>query len=304
MIARGVNAAHQTLRLEPEVTVELSWFGLTDVGHRRETNQDSYLTVPPIFAVADGMGGHAAGEVASAAVVRRLAELGGDREIAPIDIDAALHQAVLDMELESAEAELGTGTTVTGLTLGCDDERPVWRVFNIGDSRVYQYLRGSLVQLTLDHSVVQHLIDTGQITPEEAETHPHANVITRAVGLGEDPLPDYGLATVVPGQRLLLCSDGLTKELTDVGIQHFLAVSDTAEDAARALMHHALDNAGRDNVTIVVIDVHAVGDLRDTAEIATVAAGGSGDAGGTDNAGHTDDTGDDDTGDTGSTDDE
>lgn len=272
MIARGANAVRRRLRLDPDsgLEVELSWFGLSDVGHRRETNQDSYLTVPPVFAVADGMGGHAAGEIASAAVVRRLADLGGPQPVTVKDIEVALLDAVEDMELDAGETELGTGTTVTGVAFGVDEERPIWTVFNIGDSRVYQYFKGALTQVTVDHSVVQHLMDTGQITAEEAEFHPHANVITRAVGLGEDPAPDFAKLALIPGQRLLLCSDGLTKELTDIGIQHFLAEAVNAEDAGRQLMSHALGNAGRDNVTVVVIDVHAVGDVRDTADIATL----------------------------------
>jgi protein phosphatase len=273
VIARGVNAVRRVLRVRPDADseVELSWFGMSDVGHRRETNQDSYLTVPPVFAVADGMGGHSAGEIASAAVVRRLAELGGPMPVTRKDIDEALLDAVEDMELDAGETELGTGTTVTGVVFDADEEgRPTWTVFNIGDSRVYQYFKGALTQITVDHSVVQHLIDTGQITADEAEFHPHANVITRAVGLGEDPAADYARLALIPGQRLMICSDGLTKELTDIGIQHFLATAETAEDAAKQLVEHALGNAGRDNVTVIVVDVHAVGDVRDTADIATL----------------------------------
>lgn len=272
MIARGSNAVRRRLRVAADsaVEVELSWFGLSDVGHRRETNQDSYLTVPPVFAVADGMGGHSAGEIASAAVVRRLADLSGPEPVTVKDIGEALFDAVEDMELDAGETELGIGTTVTGVVFGMDEDRPIWTVFNIGDSRVYQYFKGALSQVTVDHSVVQHLMDTGQISAEEAEFHPHANVITRAVGLGEDPAPDYAKLALIPGQRLLICSDGLTKELTDIGIQHFLSSAPSAEEAARQLMEHALGNAGRDNVTVVVIDVHAVGDVRDTADIATL----------------------------------
>lgn len=265
---RGENAARRRLRYRSdcELEIELSWFGLTDVGLRRETNQDSYVTTPPIFAVADGMGGHSAGEVASAAVVRRLAELGGRTNVLETDIDAVLSDAVDDIELDAGETELGAGTTVTGVCLSTEDQ-PTWKVFNIGDSRVYQYFKGALSQITVDHSVVQHLIDTGAITPEEAETHPHANVITRAVGFNEAPIPDYTALALIPGQRLLICSDGLTKELTDIGIQHFLATQETAEGAARELVRQALENAGRDNVTAIVIDVHAVGDIVDTGSV-------------------------------------
>ncbi len=256
-----------TYRAGGDLEIELSWFALTDVGRRREVNQDSYVTAPPVFAIADGMGGHSAGEIASAAVVRRLAELGGRDSVTEADIDETLSDAVDDIELDAGDTELGAGTTVSGLVLGTDAE-PTWRVFNIGDSRVYQYFKGALSQITVDHSVVQHLIDTGAITEDEAEVHPHANVITRAVGFNEAPVPDYTSLALIPGQRILVCSDGLTKELTDIGIQHFLATETTAEAAAEALVHHALENAGRDNVTVIVIDVHAVGDVVDTGSIA------------------------------------
>lgn len=261
MTARGRDAVRERLPLggEAGLEVELSWAALSDVGLRRENNQDSYVTVPPLFAVADGMGGHTAGEIASEAVVRRLAELGGSRPVSDDDIESALGDAVEDIEIDAGESELGTGTTVTGVVLGSDPERPSWRVFNIGDSRVYQYLGGELTQLTVDHSVVQHLLDTGAITPEEAEYHPHANVITRAVGFNEPPSPDFTDLPMVPGQRLLICSDGLTKELTELGISHFLGAAATVGEAAQSLVQQALDNAGRDNVTVIVIEVHAVG---------------------------------------------
>ncbi len=274
MTARGENASRRRLlyRENPELEIELSWFALTDVGKRRDTNQDSYVTIPPIFAVADGMGGHSAGEIASGAVVRRLAELGGRDRVSETDIDSVLGDAVDDIELDAGGTELGAGTTVTGVVLGTDADEPTWKVFNIGDSRVYQYFKGALSQITVDHSVVQHLIDTGAITPDEAEVHPHANVITRAVGFNEAPLPDCTSLALIPGQRILICSDGLTKELTDIGIQHFLSKEQSAEDAARALVQHALENAGRDNVTVVVIDVHAVGDVVDTGNVASAGA--------------------------------
>ncbi|GAA3597012.1 protein phosphatase 2C domain-containing protein [Klugiella xanthotipulae] len=237
------------------IRVSLSWFALTDVGYRREVNEDSYVTVPPIFAVADGMGGHSAGDIASAAVVRRLGELGGPLTVARSEIDAALSAAVEDIEINAGDSDLGTGTTVTGVALASHNGSLVWDCFNIGDSRVYQLFEGALSQITVDHSVVQHLIDTGAITPVEAESHPHSNVITRAVGFNEEPVPDYVQLALVEGQRILICSDGLTKELTDHGIQHFLGDAATPEEAARQLIKQSLGNSGRDNVTIVVIDV-------------------------------------------------
>ena len=112
-----------------------------------------------------------------------------------------------------------------------------------------------LEQLTVDHSIVQELVDAGQITREEADTHPHSNVITRAVGFHEAPIPDYRAIAVEEGMRLLICSDGLTKELTTYGIRHFLVANAKAEKAARPLLDAALGNGGRDNVTVIVVDV-------------------------------------------------
>lgn len=274
MNVRGENAVRERVSIGEgsEIELELSWHGITHVGLRREVNQDSFVTIPPVFSVADGMGGHEAGEIASQAVVRRLAELGGRVSANEASIEARLIEAIDDIELNVGETELGAGTTVTGVVLGHDPHAPNWLVFNIGDSRVYQLFKGALSQLTIDHSVVQHLVDTGQITEEEAEYHPHSNVITRAVGIGEEPIPDYGTVAIVPGQRLLICSDGLTKELTDAGIAHYLTEAATAQEAAEVLVDQALVNAGRDNVTVIVIDVHAVGDVHDTREVETIAS--------------------------------
>ena len=235
--------------------VTLSWSAASDRGHRRAVNEDSLLARSPIFAVADGMGGHEAGDFASTAVITRLAEQLGQHFVASDEISDALRAAVDDMTRGVGVTELGTGTTVTGLALTLRDGDPYWLVFNIGDSRVYELQDGRLEQLTVDHSVVQQLLDRGMITAAEAEVHPHANVITRAVGFNEDPVPDFWLMPIVAGSRLLVCSDGLTKELTEHGIRHFLTIGTSAADAAGRLMEAALGNGGRDNVSVIVIDV-------------------------------------------------
>lgn len=229
---------------------EIHWAMRTDVGRRREMNEDSAVAVPPLFAVADGMGGHEAGEVASACVVERLSEL-GEREVTETELTAALRGAVTD--LEDAGVDSGSGTTVSGVALRSSTSAAT--VFNIGDSRVYLYREGVLAQLTRDHSVVQDLVDAGHIQAEEAEFHPHANVITRAVGFHDDPLPDTLELELAPGDRLLLCSDGLTKELTDLGLAHFLATAGQPTETAEALIAAALENGGRDNITLLVLDV-------------------------------------------------
>lgn len=254
------HSGHTETFVTPNGTaITLAWAALTDTGLRREANEDSFLAATPIFAVADGMGGHSAGDVASAAVVHRLAEHSGTGSVGPAAIDAALLRAVQDMHDKVGVTDAGTGTTVTGAAIMTTaDADAAWLVFNIGDSRVYALRDGELVQLTRDHSVVQELIDSGHITPEEAEVHPHSNVITRAVGFHEPPVPDYQLLPVEAGTRLLVCSDGLTKELTNYGIRHFLLANPRPVDAARQLVEAALGNGGRDNVTVVVVDVVAV----------------------------------------------
>ncbi|MCS5713399.1 protein phosphatase 2C domain-containing protein [Herbiconiux sp. CPCC 205716] len=236
--------------------VTLSWAAISDKGNKRAGNEDSSISDIPIFAVADGMGGHSAGDVASAAVVDRLGEI-GDAVTTADRIEEALAEALTDIDRVGDESVLGTGTTVTGVALAEVDDDLAWMVFNIGDSRVYLLQDGQLHQLTVDHSVVQELLDAGLITPEQAERHPDSNVITRAVGFHEKPVPDYSTISVIAGQRVLICSDGLTKELTDVGIRHYLSISPTAERAANELVAASLANGGRDNVTVVVVDVES-----------------------------------------------
>ncbi|MFJ3392381.1 PP2C family protein-serine/threonine phosphatase [Leifsonia aquatica] len=241
----------------PDARISLAWAALSDKGYRRSVNEDSLLARSPIFAVADGMGGHTAGDFASSAVVTRLAEQVSNEFVGEESLTGALRSAVGDMGRGVGHTDLGTGTTVTGAALTLVDGSPYWLVFNIGDSRVYSYRDGTLEQLTVDHSIVQELLDAGAITPAEAEVHPHSNVITRAVGFNEDPVPDFFLFPIVAGSRLLVCSDGLTKELTEHGIRYYLGEGSSPLDAAQQLMDAALGNGGRDNVTVVVVDVLA-----------------------------------------------
>lgn len=235
--------------------IVLSWAALTDRGLHRSDNEDSVLAKSPIFAVADGMGGYRGGELASSAVVTRLDELVASQLPTPDDITAALRAAVADIARAPDQTDDATGTTVSGIAVTAIKGHPCWLVFNIGDSRVYNFADGALTQLTLDHSVVQRLIDGGIITPEEAELHPQSHVITRAVGLNEEPIPDFFLVPIVSGSRLVICSDGLTKELTDYGIGWFLSQNPSASAASGELLRAALENGGRDNVSVVVVDV-------------------------------------------------
>ncbi|MGN6127300.1 MAG: PP2C family protein-serine/threonine phosphatase [Humibacter sp.] len=254
-IGRSSRRHHIVVPGKDGARITLAWAALTDKGYRRAVNEDSLIAKSPIFAVADGMGGHAAGDFASSAVVTRLAEHVSVPFIKEEGVDTALRDAVDDMGRGVGQTDLGTGTTVTGIALTMAEGEPNWLVFNIGDSRVYELEDGELRQLTVDHSIVQELLDAGAITPSEAEVHPHSNVITRAVGFNEEPVPDFSLVPVTAGTRLLACSDGLTKELTEHGIRHYLTVGTSPLDAAGQLLDAALGNGGRDNVTVVVVDV-------------------------------------------------
>jgi len=236
-------------------SVRLSWAAVTDVGLRRAANEDSYIAAPPIFAIADGMGGHLAGDRASAAVVARLADARGADFLAPEAVERALELATDDIEIISDGSELGVGTTVTGAVLTLRDGEPYFAVFNIGDSRVYAFDHGTLEQVTVDHSLVQQLVDTGVITRAQAHNHPEGNVITRAVGFQSQPTPDYWLLPLRAGMRLLVCSDGLTGEIEDDGLGEFLAAGLSARETADALVAAALAEGGRDNVTVLVVDV-------------------------------------------------
>ena len=259
MTAIGANSTGFTVS-EPDTggRVTLSWAAATETGNHRAANEDSYSVGSPVFAVADGMGGHSAGDVASDAVVRCLAALTAPGFATLDAVEAALANAVEDLRNVLTEDQRGAGTTVTGVALVQEGGQLQWAAFNIGDSRVYALISEDFSQVTVDHSVVQQLVDAGQITREEADYHPHSNVITRAVGISEVPIPDYVSLPVVAGMRILLCSDGLTKELTDIGIEHFMRTSATPTDAVDALVKAALANSGRDNVTVVIIDVMGV----------------------------------------------
>ncbi len=255
MTALGRSTVRHILALPDRAdVVELSWHGVTHVGYRRAATEDSYLADVPLFAVADGMGGHAHGDRASDSVVRRLqAAVDGDF-VDPDRIIEALQRATIDIG-ELDEEERGIGTTVTGAALTLHEGRPVVTVFNVGDSRVYLFTGNELRQVTTDHSMVQEMVDAGQITAEEAESHPDANVITRAVGFSVDPEIDFVRIPLEAGMRLLLCSDGLTKEVPAERLRLHLAARLSARETANALVDAALAQGGRDNITVVVVDV-------------------------------------------------
>jgi serine/threonine protein phosphatase PrpC len=242
--------------LAPGTTgLTIDWAGVTDVGLRRAHNEDSYVAQAPVFVVADGMGGHSAGDVASDAVVRRIEEAAVRDRLTTDDLEEALRLATADIAVAAAETELGVGTTATGAFLSDDEGEPEFTIFNVGDSRVYLADAGVLQQVTVDHSVVQEMVDAGLLRAEDAENHPDSNVITRAVGFDVAQRPDYWRVPARAGLRLLVCSDGLTKELSAADIERVLAAEPESLGAASALVRAAVEAGGRDNVTAVVVDV-------------------------------------------------
>ena len=235
--------------------------GATHVGAVRALNEDAWTAVGEplvLAAVADGMGGHEAGEVASAAAIelleRRAPEVlapGGAHT--PEDLGMLLHEADAAV-VEAGQARSGTTLTV----LAClDTQRNRWAVANVGDSRVYLRPVGApvLQQVTVDHSAVQMLVDAGELTAAEARVHPRRNIITRALGSREPLVVDVAEIDVVSGDCFLLCSDGLTGELLD---EEILALVDDAESlrsAAERLVEAALWRGGRDNITVVLVRI-------------------------------------------------
>ncbi|MFD5214540.1 PP2C family protein-serine/threonine phosphatase [Microbacterium sp. NPDC058345] len=235
--------------------LRLEWAGVTDRGRRRDNNQDAFLARFPLYVVADGMGGHAGGEIASQSTISRLDAVVDAGTVSAAEVEVALQRAVDDIHEHPETTDEGTGTTLTGVFLDRGDDGWRWVALNIGDSRVYLKRGDQLSQVTTDHSVVQELIASGKISPEEADGHPYSNVITRAVGANELLPPDYVSIDLQDEDRLVICSDGLTKELTDYGILHFLRENPDPATAVDAMVEAALENGGRDNVTLIVVRV-------------------------------------------------
>ncbi|WP_433269095.1 PP2C family protein-serine/threonine phosphatase [Actinosynnema sp. CS-041913] len=234
----------------------------SDVGLVRLSNEDSLLVGSALFAVSDGMGGHAAGEVASAMAVDHLRALDERADLRPDDIRATLWEA--NTAIRGAGAanpeQAGMGATVTGIGLVQFAGSPRWVVFNLGDSRVYRYADGVLTLLTVDHSEAAELVASGTLTVEEARYSRYRNVITRALGVHPAVDPDQWVFPPVAGERFVICSDGLTGELEDVEIADVLRDVSDAEPAAAELVRRAVAAGGRDNVTVVVVD-YGVGDV-------------------------------------------
>lgn len=243
-----VHAVSWTL---PFGAVDFAISANSDRGRVRKVNEDSFVAEPPLFAVADGMGGHAFGDRASqiTAAVLRTGTL-GQTPTSTQKVLAAVTAA--NIAVREISADDFAGTTLTGVALVESDDRAAyyWMVFNIGDSRVYTWIDEVLTQVSVDHSAVQELVDAGIILPDAAATHPERNVVTRAIGLAGDPEPDIWLLPAGGQQTFVLCSDGLTKELDNAAIARELSLGG---DIADRLVAAALAAGGSDNVTVVVV---------------------------------------------------
>jgi serine/threonine protein phosphatase PrpC len=251
---------------------DLRWGAATDPGRIRPDNEDNLLAEPNIFVVADGMGGHRAGEVASALAVdllrSRLSAPGADLEhvVAAIaDVNGDIYRAAV----ENPEQQ-GMGTTVTALAViatasdepdettdEASSETPAEQLalINVGDSRTYLLRHGRLRRVTVDHSYVQELVATGHITDDEARTHPRRNIVTRALGIDPAVRVDAWTLPIVRGDRFLLCSDGLVDEVRDDDIVSVLETVTEPQAAADELVALANRQGGRDNITVIVVDV-------------------------------------------------
>ncbi len=231
------------------------WGVATDTGLHRDHNEDAYLARPTMFVVADGMGGHQAGEVASAIAIAVL-----DRTAVLSEFTAeAVASAVLTAHDEiaaTAAAEIGRagmGTTITGLAVVAAGGNEHWAVFNVGDSRVYRLADGVLTQVTVDHSEVEELVASGRLDRDQARSDRRRNIITRSLGSDEKPLVDMWVFPPTPGEQFLICSDGLTGELPDERIAELMTASHSAREAAAVLVSAAVEAGGHDNVTVIVV---------------------------------------------------
>ena len=231
----------------------------TDVGRVREGNEDSYLANDPLFVIADGMGGHLAGDVASATAIEVIQERsGGLHADDPQTLAATVKEANRAIWSKAGDdpSLRGMGTTCTLVLL----DVPTAHIAHVGDSRAYLFHDGELKQVTEDHTLVGRMVREGRLQPEDAERHPQRSIITRALGVDEEVEVDLLTLELTEGDRLLLCSDGLSSMLPHDSIAQTLAETDDAQSAAELLIDRANEAGGEDNITVVVIDVGGAGE--------------------------------------------
>ncbi|MBV7363110.1 Stp1/IreP family PP2C-type Ser/Thr phosphatase [Actinomycetaceae bacterium TAE3-ERU4] len=239
------------------MSVEIRYAALSDVGLVRKNNQDSGYAGQHLLVLADGMGGPAGGDIASSVAVAHLAPLDQDsypaEELLPALTKALndAHDELISRSRRDPDLE-GMGTTCIAILRSSNK----MAMLHIGDSRAFRLRDGQLTQVTKDHSFVQYLVDTGQISPEEAQNHPQKNVVLRVLGDQDEPLlPDESLREAIVGDRWLLCSDGLSGVVSTETINEVMTSTPNLEECAQKLVHLALRAGGPDNITVVLFDV-------------------------------------------------
>lgn len=239
-----------------DVRVEIRFGARTEVGRRRR-NEDSFGAKFPLFLIADGMGGNRQGEVASALAVEEMMMIAdGVRFVEAREITEALSRAAQRVDQLGAGCS-APGSTLTGMAISTHCGRPVARVFNVGDSRTYALTSGEFQLLTRDHSLAQELIDKGRVTDVEARSLPQQNVITRALGAGRGKhvTVDHYLVPLGAGDRFIICSDGLSGEVTDALIEIVSRAVRDPQQLADELVTMALTAGGKDNITVLAVDI-------------------------------------------------
>ena len=234
--------------------LRLTWGGATDQGRIRANNQDAMYADSALFVVADGMGGHQGGEVAANLAVRTVANADRSNREQLRDAIIEANRVVHETALEEPELH-GMGTTLTALAVSQEADSHQFVILNVGDSRVYRHRDGELEQLTEDHSYVAELVRRGELDNQAAEVHPYRNMLTRAIGVHADVEVDEWLLEPVAGDRFMLCSDGLTNELADTEIAEQLGLGQDPSTSAKALVGLANERGGRDNSTVLIVDV-------------------------------------------------
>lgn len=244
---------------ESEVAFDHDFAALSDRGRVRQQNEDSIGAFPEfgLWVVADGMGGHAAGDVASRIIIEEMGSLGvpisaQDQRARVQERLARAHHRILNHSRDSGLG--GAGSTVAALLLHGSELACIWA----GDSRIYLMREGRLTPLTRDHSEVALMVAAGTLTEDEARIAPRRNVITRAIGIGQTAQPDTASGVIKDGDRLLLCSDGLTEHLSDAEIAGFVGRGLSAAGVAEALIAETLQRGARDNVSVIVVDCIAM----------------------------------------------
>ena len=246
-------ALHRAIAVDGSPVIEAA--ARTDVGVHRRVNEDAVFTGGGVFVVADGMGGHEAGDLASAAAIRPFAALAAEPGVPDFRaVEATIELARNAVDAVSLQTERGAGCTLTGVVLIEHEGAPHWYVLNVGDSRVYLHRGAQLTQLTTDHSLHAELLAEGRA---EAE-HTPRNVITRALG-SDDSRHDAWLLPVHTGTRLLVCSDGLTTEVPDDELRAILTVGGRPGPVADELIRLARDAGGRDNISAIIVDTVSSG---------------------------------------------